>query len=99
MAPQLAATPGASTLVAPDPITQPHTGRTIALFYWILNVSSAASLVDIDDNRTVGHLKKGIVKDKPGALANVDADELTLWKVSGKLMTSYYHVLAFVIIS
>ena len=91
--PQSAATPGASTstatgpisstLVAPDPITQPHTGRTIALFYWILDVSSAASLVDIGDNRTVGHLKKEIVKDKPGALANVDADELTLWKVSG----------------
>ena len=88
-APQSAVTPGASTstatrpisstLVAPDPILRP---RTITLFCWILNVSTAAFPVDVDDNRTVGHLKKAIVKEKPRGFANVNADKLTLWKVS-----------------
>ncbi|KAF9984581.1 hypothetical protein BGZ65_000110 [Modicella reniformis] len=31
---------------------------------------------------TVGHLKKAIKEEKPNDFANVDADKLTLWKVS-----------------
>jgi hypothetical protein len=39
--------------------------------------------VDIEDTQTVGHLKKVIVKEKPSAFANVNPDQLTLWKVCG----------------
>jgi hypothetical protein len=35
-------------------------------------------LVDIKDSRTVGHLKKVIVKEKPTVFANVNPDQLTL---------------------
>ena len=56
--------------------------RTIPLFCWILDVSHSPFLVDIDDSRTVGHLKKAIVKEKSNTLANIEADQLTLWKVS-----------------
>jgi len=41
--------------------------------------------VDIEDTRTVGHLKKEILKEKRTAFAKVDPDELTLWKVCGFL--------------
>ena len=56
--------------------------RTIPLFCWILDVSHSPFLVDVDDSRTVGHLKEAIVKKKSNTLANIEADQLTLWKVS-----------------
>jgi hypothetical protein len=49
----------------------------------ILNESDSLFLVDIKDSKTVGHLKKTIMKEKPVTFANVDADQLKLWKVSG----------------
>src|SRR6202020_3547174 len=55
--------------------------RTVALFCWILDVSDHPFPVDIEDSRTVGHLKKNILRENPSASANVDAFELTLWKV------------------
>ena len=56
--------------------------RTIPLFCWILDVSYSPFPVDIDDSRTVGHLKKAIVKEKSATFANIEADQLRLWKVS-----------------
>ena len=52
-------------------------------FCWILGVSDHPFPVDIEDTRTVGHLKEAIVKKKPTAFANIDPDQLTLWKVCG----------------
>ena len=62
--------------LAPAPPT-----RSITFFCWILNKSEQSFSVDIDDDRTVDHLKKAIVKEKPMAFADVGADELKLWKV------------------
>jgi hypothetical protein len=56
---------------------------TITLFCWILNVSDSPFPVDMEDSKTVGHLKNMIVKKKPVTFANVEADQLKLWKVSG----------------
>ena len=55
----------------------------LTLFCWILGVSERPFSVTIEDNRTVDHLKKAIVKEKSTAFANVDPDQLTLWKVCG----------------
>jgi hypothetical protein len=57
--------------------------RPITLFCWILGVSERPFSVSTEDNRTVDQLKKAIVKEKPTAFANVDPDQLTLWKVRG----------------
>jgi hypothetical protein len=57
--------------------------RPLTLFCWILGVSDHPFPVDIEDIRTVGHLKEAIVKKKPIVFANVDPDQLTLWKVCG----------------
>jgi hypothetical protein len=57
--------------------------RPLTLFCWILGVSDHPFSVDIEDTRTVDHLKKAILKEKPTAFANVDPDQLTLWKVCG----------------
>jgi hypothetical protein len=56
---------------------------SLTLFCWILGVSDHPFPVDIEDSRTVGHLKEAIVKKKPAAFANVDPDQLTLWQVHG----------------
>jgi hypothetical protein len=56
---------------------------TITLFCWILGVSDSPFSIDIEDSKTVDHLKKAIVKEKPVTFANVEADQLKLWKVSG----------------
>jgi hypothetical protein len=57
--------------------------RSLTLFCWILEVSDSPFPVDIEDSRTAGHLKKAIAKEKPNTFANVDPDELILWKVCG----------------
>ena len=54
---------------------------TITLFCWILDVSGSPFPVDIEDRRTVGHLKDEILKKKPNAFTNVDPDQLDLWQV------------------
>jgi hypothetical protein len=56
--------------------------RTIPLFCWILNVSDRSFSVSIEETRTVDNLKKLIVKEKSTTFANIEADQLTLWKVS-----------------
>ena len=56
--------------------------RTIPLFCWILDMSYSPFPVDIDDSRTVGHLKEEILAKKSATFANIEADQLTLWKVS-----------------
>jgi Crinkler effector protein N-terminal domain len=67
----------------PAPVKSPI--PTIALFCWILGVSNDPFPVDIEDYRTVGHLKDAIVKENPNTFANIDAYELALWKVSSFL--------------
>jgi hypothetical protein len=62
--------------------TQDKLSRTIKLFCWILDVSNHPFPVDIDDSITVADLKKAIVKEKSSTFANIEADQLTLWKVS-----------------
>jgi len=67
--------------LAPMPMeTDP---RTITLFCWVLDVSSSAFSVDIEHSITVGHLKDAILEKKSVTFANLDADQLKLWKVSG----------------
>jgi Crinkler effector protein N-terminal domain len=59
--------------------------RIITLFCWILGVSNDPFSVDIEDYRTVYHLKKAIVKENPVTFADIEADQLTLWMVSSIL--------------
>ena len=53
----------------------------LKLFVYILGAHSTFP-VDIQSAETVGDLKKSILKEKPNKLKDVDADELTLHKVS-----------------
>ena len=55
--------------------------RIVALLCWILDVSDRPFPVDIEDSRTVGHLKKVILREKRTVFGKVDPDQLTLWKV------------------
>jgi hypothetical protein len=55
---------------------------TITLFCWILSVSDRPFSVSIEEAQTADDLKEAIVK-KPSMLVNIEADQLTLWKVSG----------------
>ena len=59
--------------------------RTIKLFCWVLNISKNpfSFPIDVEDNTTVDDLKQRIVKEKPNKFVDVDADDLTRWKVSG----------------
>ena len=65
--------------------------RIITLFCWILDVSENAFPVDIDDSKTVGHLKKAITKEKSATFDNIEPDLLNLHEVSGifNLSSSY----------
>jgi hypothetical protein len=62
--------------------TNDNPSRTITLFCWILDVSARPFPVDTEDSTTVAHLKKAIVKEKSTTFANIEADQLVLWKVS-----------------
>jgi hypothetical protein len=62
--------------------TQDSPSHTIALFFWILDVSTCSFSITIDDAKTVDDLKEAILKKKSTTLANIEADQLTLWKVS-----------------
>ncbi|KAG0067058.1 hypothetical protein BGZ92_005192 [Podila epicladia] len=48
----------------------------------IVNGDATPFSVDIDESKTVDHLKKAIKLQKAVAFADVDADMLTLWRVS-----------------
>jgi hypothetical protein len=56
--------------------------RTIPLFCWILDVSDRSFSVSIEETRTVDNLKEQILAKKSATFANIEADQLTLWKVS-----------------
>ena len=56
--------------------------RTIPLFCWILDVSDRPFSVSIEEARTVDNLKEEILAKKSATFANIEADQLTLWKVS-----------------
>jgi hypothetical protein len=66
----------------PMPMIADSPTRTITLFCWILDESDSPFSIDIEDSKTVDHLKDAIVKKKPVTFANVEADQLKLWKVS-----------------
>ena len=55
--------------------------RVLKLFSWILDVSDRSFFVSIEDGQTVAEPKEEIVKKKPNAFANVDPDQLDIWKV------------------
>ena len=59
-----------------------HPPRVLKLFCWILDVSDSSFSVSIDETQTVDDLKEAILKKKSATFANIDADQLTLWKVS-----------------
>ena len=69
----------------------PPPNRLITLFCWVLDVSTRSFPVDLEDDRTVGHLKEEIVKKKPATFTDVDADELILWEVSSFSPLSLIH--------
>ena len=56
--------------------------RSIKLFCWILDVSESSFSISIDETQTVDDLKDAILKKKSTMFANIEADQLTLWKVS-----------------
>jgi Crinkler effector protein N-terminal domain len=55
---------------------------TIPLFCWILDVSDRSFSVSIEETRTVDNLKEEILTKKSATFANIEADQLRLWKVS-----------------
>ena len=57
------------------------TNNLLTLFCLVDGESTSFS-VDIDTSKTVDHLKKAIKAEKTNVLSDVDADELTLWRVS-----------------
>jgi hypothetical protein len=70
-----------NTFSAHSPMASNNPTRIVALFCWILGVSNRPFSIAIEDSAMVDDLKKAIVKEKPAAFANVDPDQLTLWKV------------------
>ena len=54
----------------------------LKLFCWVLDISRKPFPVDIGRSQTVGDLAAKIKLEKPNALQKVDADGLTMWKVS-----------------
>jgi hypothetical protein len=55
----------------------------ITLFCWVIDSSSTVPFsVDISASKTVDGLKNAIKKKKSNKFGDIDADALTLWKVS-----------------
>jgi hypothetical protein len=77
-----------SLLLQLTPMDNPQ--RTITLFCWILDVSDRPFSVSIEEARTVDDLKEAIVQKKSATFANIEADQLTLWKVSGTFSFSQF---------
>lgn len=63
------------------------------LFCWILDKSESPFSVDVAHDVTVDDLKKAIMNEKTHALAGLDADQLTLWKVSDFFQRRLFHAL------
>ena len=63
------------------------------LFCWILDKSESPFPVDVAHDDTVGDLKKKIMNENSDALAGLDADQLTLWKVSDVFQRHLFHAL------
>jgi Crinkler effector protein N-terminal domain len=70
----------------PPPVPAEKATRMITLFCWILGVSKTGFSVDIEDNKTVDHLRR-VIAEKSSKPLNVD--ELDLWKVSSFLQVAY----------
>jgi hypothetical protein len=49
-----------------------------SIFCWILGGDSSFP-VDIDTEKTIGHLKKAIVEEKPNSFRGIDPDELQVY--------------------
>jgi hypothetical protein len=52
----------------------------LTLFVYVIGLERPFS-VDIQRSKTVDHLKKAILKEKPNDLKDIDADHLDLFKV------------------
>jgi len=52
------------------------------LFCWIIDKSSSPFSVDVQNDDTVYDLKKAVMRENPHALAGLDANQLTIRKVS-----------------
>jgi hypothetical protein len=52
------------------------------LFCWIIGKSSSPFTVDLGKDDTVYDLKEAVMMKKPITLAGLEADQLTVWKVS-----------------
>jgi hypothetical protein len=52
------------------------------LFCWIIGKSSSPFAVDLGNDDTVYDLKEAVMMKKPITLAGLEADQLTVWKVS-----------------
>jgi hypothetical protein len=64
----------------------------LKLFCWVRgNAHGQPFPLDIVDTRTVGDLKEAIKEKKKVAFKHVDADTLTLWKVSTPISASRRH--------
>ena len=53
----------------------------LQLFAYMLGLGRPAFSITINGSKTVGDLKDAILMKKPNLLKNVDAAQLTLWKV------------------
>ncbi len=53
----------------------------LLLSVFVIDLGSLTFSVTINNSKTVHELKKEIVKENANALKNVDAAQLTLWKV------------------
>ena len=63
------------------------------LFCWVLDKNESSFPVNVAHDDTVGDLKKEIMNQNSNALAGLDADQLTLWKVSDVFQRRLFHAL------
>ena len=63
------------------------------LFCWLIDKSMEPFSVDVANGDTVDDLKKAVMKKKPNALAGLDADQLTICKVSNFSQHRLFHTL------
>ena len=60
------------------------------LFCWIFDKSEAPFPVDVANGDTVGDLKKAVMNEKPFTLSGLEADQLTICKVSDFFYTVFF---------
>jgi hypothetical protein len=51
------------------------------IFFWVLNESKSLNSIRIQPTETVDNLRDAVMKKKPKIFADVESDELILWKV------------------